>query len=463
MICGNRESQIGNRMDLKRFAKRLTAYYILLTFFTGALMASNLPKYYTKTLKNGLDVVVIPLKNESGVITTDIFYRVGSRNEVMGKSGIAHMLEHMNFKSTKNMEAGEFDKIVKRFGGIDNASTGFDYTHYFIKSSSKNLDRSLSLFAEMMANLSLKEEEFLPERKVVAEERRWRTDNNPVGYLYFRLFNNAYIYHSYHWTPIGFMNDILNWSIEDIRSFHKTYYQPQNAIVVVAGDIEPQTVFDAAKKHFGSIANCCDIPKVHQVEPDPDGPKRVVIHKESEVDIVAVTFPIPNFQHPDQPALSALSELLSHGKSSRLIEELVDKKKMVNQIYAYNMELKDPGVFLFLAVCNPGVEAEDVEKEFWNQIERIKQDGVTEEELKKVKVNTRADFIFSMENSSNVADLFGSYLARGDIKPLLAYEENIDKLKPKMIKEVAERYLVKERSVTVILRKEKPNQKAEVK
>ena len=463
MICGNRESQIGNRMDIKRFAKRLTAYYILLTFFTGALMASNLPKYYTKTLKNGLDVVVIPLKNESGVITTDIFYRVGSRNEVMGKSGIAHMLEHMNFKSTKNMEAGEFDKIVKRFGGIDNASTGFDYTHYFIKSSSKNLDRSLSLFAEMMANLSLKEEEFLPERKVVAEERRWRTDNNPVGYLYFRLFNNAYIYHSYHWTPIGFMNDILNWSIEDIRSFHKTYYQPQNAIVVVAGDIEPQTVFDAAKKHFGSIANCCDIPKVHQVEPDPDGPKRVVIHKESEVDIVAVTFPIPNFQHPDQPALSALSELLSHGKSSRLIEELVDKKKMVNQIYAYNMELKDPGVFLFLAVCNPGVEAEDVEKEFWNQIERIKQDGVTEEELKKVKVNTRADFIFSMENSSNVADLFGSYLARGDIKPLLAYEENIDKLKPKMIKEVAERYLVKERSVTVILRKEKPNQKAEVK
>ncbi|WP_286337074.1 M16 family metallopeptidase [Hydrogenimonas cancrithermarum] len=416
-------------------------------------MASSLPNYYTKTLKNGLEVVVIPLKNESGVITTDIFYRVGSRNETMGKSGIAHMLEHMNFKSTENMKAGEFDKIVKRFGGIDNASTGFDYTHYFIKSSSKNLDKSLSLFADMMANLSLKDEEFQPERKVVAEERRWRTDNNPVGYLYFRLFNNAYIYHPYHWTPIGFMNDILNWSIEDIREFHKTFYQPQNSIIVVAGDVEPEAVFEAAKKRFGNIENCCDIPKVHQVEPDPDGPKRVVLYKESEVEIVAIAFPIPNFQHEDQPALSALSELLSHGKSSRLIEELVDKKKMVNQLYAYNMELKDPGIFLFLAVCNPGVKAEDVEKEIWKQIERIKKEGVSEEELKKVKVNTRADFIFSMENSSNVADLFGSYLARGDIEPLLHYEENIEKLEPAMIEKVAERYLDKEKSVTVILRK----------
>ncbi|WP_353662592.1 pitrilysin family protein [Hydrogenimonas sp. SS33] len=416
-------------------------------------MASSLPKYYTRTLDNGLQVVAIPLKNDSGVITTDIFYKVGSRNEVMGKSGIAHMLEHMNFKSTKNMPAGMFDKIVKRMGGVDNASTGFDYTHYFIKSAAQHLDRSMELFADMMANLSLKDEEFQPERKVVAEERRWRTDNNPVGYLYFRLFNNAYLYHSYHWTPIGFMDDIQHWTIDDIRNFHKTYYQPKNAIVVVAGDIDPEAVFSAAKKHFGAIKNCCDIPKVHQVEPPQDGPKRVLIHRDSEVEIVAVAFHIPNFQHPDQPALSALSELLSHGKSSRLIEDLVDKKKMVNQVYAYNMELKDPGIFLFMAVCNPGVKAEEVEKEFWAQIDRIKKEGVSKEELKKVQVNTKADFIFSMENSSNVADLFGGYLARGDIEPLLHYEENIDKLTPETIKAVTEKYLDPQRATTVILRK----------
>ena len=156
-------------------------------------MASSLPKYETKTLKNGLQIVVIPLKNSTNVISTDIFYKVGSRNEVMGKTGIAHMLEHMNFKSSKNLKAGEFDKEVKSVGGVNNASTSFDYTHYFIKSSTDNLKTSLDLYAELMQNLSLKDKEFQPERNVVAEERRWRTDNNPMGLLYFKMFNNAYV------------------------------------------------------------------------------------------------------------------------------------------------------------------------------------------------------------------------------------------------------------------------------
>jgi len=443
--------------------KPFTFYLLLFTFLTGALMASSLPKYYTQTLPNGLEVVAIPMQNGSGVITADIFYKVGSRNEVMGKSGIAHMLEHMNFKSTEHMKAGEFDQIVKRMGGVDNASTGFDYTHYFIKGASRNLQKSLALFADMMANLKLSDEEFQPERKVVAEERRWRTDNNPTGYLYFRLFNNAYIYHPYHWTPIGFMKDIQNWTIEDIRQFHQTYYQPKNAIIVVAGDIEPEAVFEAAKKEFAAIPNHGDIPKVHQVEPEPDGPKRLEIFKESEVQMLAITFPIPDFTHPDQPALSALSELLSSGKSSRLVEELVDKRKLVNQLYAYNMELKDPGVFLFLAVCNPGVKAEEVEKAIWEQITQIKKNGVSQKELQKVKVNTKADFVFGMENSSQVADLFGSYLARGDISPLLRYEEAIEALTPDDIKRVAQTYLQKAHSTTVILRKrhEKQEEKKE--
>ncbi len=419
------------------------------------MSASALPEYYTKTLKNGLEIVVIPMNNQSGVITTDIFYKVGSRNEVMGKTGIAHMLEHMNFKSTKNLKAGEFDEIVKGFGGVNNASTGFDYTHYFIKSSSKHLSESLKLFAELMANLSLKEDEFKTEHQVVLEERRWRTDNSPIGYLYFRLFNNAFIYHPYHWTPIGFLKDIQNWTLEDIKKFHKIYYQPKNAVIVVAGDIEPDEVFKEAKKYFEDIKNCCDIPKVHQVEPKQDGAKRVVIHKESEVEIIAIAFHIPDFRHPDQVKLSALSEYLSSGKSSRLNEVLVDKKRLVNQFYAYNMENKDPGVFLFLGVCNPGVKAEDVEKEFWAQIESIKKEGIKKEELEKIKINTRADFIFGMQNSSNLADLFGSYFVRGDIKPLLEYEDNINKLKPEDIVEVTKKYLTKDNSTTVILRKER--------
>ena len=405
------------------------------------------------TLKNGLQIVVIPLKNKSNVISTDIFYKVGSRNEVMGKTGIAHMLEHMNFKSTKNLDAGEFDKEVKSIGGLNNASTSFDYTHYYIKSSTDNLKKSIDLYAELMQNLNLKDEEFQPERDVVAEERRWRTENNPIGYLYFAMFNNSYVYHPYHWTPIGFMNDIQTWSIDDISDFHRSYYQPNNAILMVTGDVDPDKVFKKAKKAFGDIKNHTSVPKVKAIEPEQDGAKRIMIKKDSEVEIVAITFHIPDFKHEDQATLSTISEILYSGKSSRLYKELVEKKRMVNQVYAYNMENIDPGLFIFLASCNPGVKAQDVEAELVKQIDLMKNTKVTKAELEKVKINTKADFIYSLESSTSVANLYGGYLVRGDLSPLLTYEDDIKKITPKKVQKVAQKYFDFNKSTTLILKK----------
>lgn len=416
-------------------------------------MASSLPKYETKTLKNGLQIVVIPLENETGVVSTDIFYKVGSRNEIMGKTGIAHMLEHMNFKSTKNLDAGQFDKEVKSIGGVNNASTSFDYTHYYIKSSTDNMGKSIELYAELMQNLSLKDEEFQPERDVVAEERRWRTENSPMGYLYFELFNNAYTYHPYHWTPIGFMNDIQTWTIDDIKDFHQTYYQPNNAIVVVTGDVKAKDVFKKVKKEFSSIKNKVEIPKFKFVEPEQDGAKRVIVHKDSEVEMLAITFHIPNYLHKDQVTLSVISEILYSGKSSRLYREMVEKKRLVNSIYAYNMENIDPGLFIFLATCNPGVKAEDVEKELLKEIELMKTTKVTKAELEKVKINTKADFIYSLESSTSVANLFGSYLVRGDLTPLLTYEEDVKRVTAKKVQEAAKKYFNFNKSTTLILKK----------
>ena len=407
----------------------------------------NLPKHFKKSLSNKLEVVVIPINKGSNVITTDVFYRVGSRNELMGKSGIAHMLEHMNFKSTKNLKEGEFDKIVKSIGGVDNASTGFDYTHYYIKSSNEYLERSLELFSEVMENLALTDEEFQRERKVVYEERLWRTDNNPIGYLFFRLFNNSFIYHPYHWTPIGFKEDILNWSIEDIRNFHKTFYQPQNATLLVVGDVEVEEVFQKADKYFGKIKNKSEIPKVHQIEPILDGNKNITIHKESEVEMVAITYQIPPFNHEDQVKLSALTELLSSGKSSKLQKILLDEKSLVSQIYGYNMELIDNGVFMFLAVCNPDIKAEEVESEIKDI---IKNYTITQAELDKLKINTKMDFIESLEGVSNVSNLYGSYLVRGDLKPLLEYEEKINSLKIEDLMDMKKYF---QNSVTVKLKK----------
>lgn len=414
---------------------------------------SVLPKHYTKMLENGLEIVVVPLHNQSGVIETNVFYKVGSRNESMGKSGIAHMLEHLSFKSTKNLRAGEFDEIVKGFGGVNNASTSFDYTRYFIKSSAENMDKSLELFAELMSNLALEDSEFQPERNVVAEERLWRTDNSPMGYLYFRFFNTAYVYHPYHWTPIGFMEDIKAWKIEDIRAFYETYYQPQNAIVLVSGDIEPNVVFESATKHFGALKNRTDsIPQVVAKEPKQDGERRVIVKKDSQVEYLTMGYKIPNYLSKDQVALSAIGEILSSGKSSIFQTELIDRQQIATSAYAYNMDLKDEGVFLIVAAARQGVSAESVEKEIYTILDRLKKGEISQEELEKVKINTRASFIYSLESAGDVAGLFGSYLVRGDISPLLRYEREINTLSIEKIKEVANTYFTQDSLSVVILK-----------
>lgn len=419
-----------------------------------------LPKYHNYKMKNGLNVVAIPLENQSGVISTDIFYKVGSKDEVMGKSGIAHMLEHLNFKSTKNLKAGEFDEIVKGYGGVNNASTGFDYTHYFIKSSNKNISKSLELFAELMENLNLKDEEFQPERDVVLEERLWRTDNSPLGYLYFRLFNHAFTYHPYHWTPIGFKEDIKNWTIEDIRQFHEIFYQPQNAILIVSGDITKEKVFSEAKKHFNHIKNKKPLPKPrHEVEPPQDGAKRMTIFKQSDVQMVAIAYKIPNFAHEDQIALSALTGLLSDGKSSILQKILIDEKQLATQVYGYNLETFDPGIFMFLAVCNANVKAKKVEKEILKVIKEIKKGKIKSSDVEKIKLSTKSDFIYSLESSSGISNIFGSFLARGNLKPLLNYVNLINNLTKKDIIQVSNKYLKKKNSTTIILKKEKTDEK----
>ncbi|MEO1958581.1 MAG: pitrilysin family protein [Nautiliaceae bacterium] len=404
-----------------------------------------LHKFYKETLKNKLEVVAIPMNKGSKVITTNVFYKVGSRNEILGKTGIAHMLEHMNFKSTKNLKEGEFDKIVKSLGGVDNASTGFDYTHYFIKTSNEYLNKTFWLFSETMANLKLDKEEFERERKVVYEERLWRVDNNPMGYLYFRLFNNTFIYHPYHWTPIGFKDDILNWKIEDIREFYNTYYQPKNAILLVAGDIEVEEVFREAWRYFEGIENKKEIPKLHQKEPKLDGDKRVYIKKETNVDMMALAFHTKEFNDSSLFALNAYAEILSSGQSSLLKEKFVNKKRLFSEIFAFHMDLRDKGVFIVVGILNKGVNKEKAIKEVRKTLLDTK---ITKKMLTKVKNQTKFDFISSLESSSSVSNLYGEFLAKGDIKPLLEYEEKINSLTPQDIEE-AKKFFIK--GVEVIL------------
>lgn len=421
---------------------------------SSVLLGSVLPKYESKILTNGLQVVVIPLHNKSNVIETNVFYKVGSRNEVMGKSGIAHMLEHMNFKTTKNLRAGEFDEIVKKMGGVNNASTSFDYTRYFIKSSTQNLNKSLELFAELMENLQFIDSEFKSERDVVAQERLWRTDNTPSGYLYFRFFNTAYIYHPYHWTPIGFMNDIQNWTLQDVKQFHDIYYQPQNAILLVSGDITPKAVFNSAEKYFSNIKNKGEIPKVIMQEPEQDGAREAHIKKETGgIEWLIMGFKTPSFNDKDQVALEALADILGSGKSAILPAILQDKLQLASSITTYNMDMVDSGMFIIIATGNAGVSASDLKNEILKQIDKLKKTQIKQAQLDKIKINTRASFIYSLESASSVADLFGSYFVRGDISPLLNYEKNLNSLTATQIQDVAKKYFTTQNSTTLIMTK----------
>ncbi len=443
---------------MKHFSvKRLLGLSSVLLVTLGASMhaQSYLPKHESVTLKNGLQVVSVPLENKTGVIEVDVLYKVGSRNEVMGKSGIAHMLEHLNFKSTKNLKAGEFDKIVKRFGGVSNASTSFDITRYFIKTSQANLDKSLELFAETMGSLNLKEDEFLPERQVVAEERRWRTDNSPIGMLYFRFFNTAYVYHPYHWTPIGFMDDIQNWTLKDIKKFHSLYYQPKNAIILVVGDVNSQKVFELSKKHFESLKNLDGktIPTPYMKEPKQDGARTAVVHKDGvHLEWVALGYKVPAFKHKDQVVLDALSRLLGEGKSSWLQSELVDKKRLASQAFSHNMQLQDESVFLFIAGGNPNIKAEALQKEIVVLLEKLKKGEITQAELDKIKINQKADFISNLESSSDVAGLFADYLVQNDIQGLNDYQQQFLDLKVSDLVRVANEYFKDTQSTTVFLK-----------
>lgn len=409
-----------------------------------------IPEYEKITLENGFEVYYSPINEASGVISVDLYYKVGSRDEVLGKTGIAHMLEHMNFKSTKNHKAGEFDSIVKGFGGVNNASTGFDYTHYFIKCEKSNLDKSLELFSDMMANLALKKSEFEPERNVVAEERRWRTDNNPFGFLYFKLFESAFGYHPYHWLPIGFYDDIISWDISDIKDFHKRFYQPQNAFLMISGACDKNTAFSVAKKHFGGIKNKAALPKRKFAEPEQNGAKEITIIKPSEVEMCAIAFKTPNFAHKDCVALEGLAQYFGGGKSSLLYTELVQNKMLANDINCFNMSLKDAGLFVFLAVANPKIKAATIKKEILKIIKNLNE--IKTEQIEKIKNSLKMDLEQTLLSASSTARLVGEYIANGDTKPLYSLEENTQNLSKEDLLEVCNKYLNENQMTSVILK-----------
>lgn len=403
-------------------------------------------------LDNGLKVIVIE-DHKAPLATFQIWYKVGSINEPIGKTGISHLLEHMMFKGTAKYGSKQFSNIIQRNGGMDNAFTTKDCTVYYQNLSSDRIHLSIELEADRMINLLLDHEEVISERNVVMEERRMRYDDNPQNYLYEETIAAAFKAHPYRWPVIGWMSDIESIERDDLLNHYRTYYSPDNAFIVIAGDVNTKAIVEKIKKEFGKIPPSKI--KRHTAstkEPLQTGERRIYLKKEAELPFITMAYHTPVFPHKDSFALEVLSNILSAGKSSRLYKSIVYEQKIALNIYAsYSGYYKYPFLFFFGASVAPGKKIEDVEKAILDEIEKIKNNAVNDEEVQKAKNQIEASFIFDKDSNSSMALNAGTFELLGGWRLMDSYISEIRKINAADVQAVVKKYFTDDNKTVGIL------------
>ena len=409
-------------------------------------------------LDNGLKVLLLE-DHKSPAVTFQVWYRVGARNEKDGKSGLAHFLEHMMFKGTPSTGPEEYSRIIAKNGGRSNAFTSSDTTVYFATMSQEKIGIELELEADRMANALLGEKYFEPEKKVIQEERRLRTEDNPISALSEATNAVAFTVHPYRRPVVGWMQDILHLSRQDLVDFYKLYYAPNNAYIIVVGDFSTAEILPKIKTAFGKIPRGAPAPEVWVHELEQRGERRVSLKKEAELPFTLMFYHAPNLKSSDSFALDLLSVLLAGGRSSRLYHDLVYQKRLVRSVdIDYSAVSIDPAGFSIYAQLLPGIEPGRVESELDNQLEKVKSELISERELAKAKNQVEADFIFAQDSIFGQAMKIGSYEASGGWRQMENYLDGIRKVSREEIRRVARQYLVRDRRTigSLIPTKEKP-------
>jgi zinc protease len=404
---------------------------------------------YTK-LANGLQVIVLE-NHKSPVATFNVFYRVGSRNEQFGQTGISHLCEHLMFRGTKKLAPEEFSNIIQENGGDDNAFTSTDFTDYFEIINRDHLDVPISLEADRMANFAPKG--FDSEKAVVMEERRLRTEDSPEEALQEMTQAAAFVAHPYHWPVIGWMHEIEGLTLSEALVYHTIYYSPQNAIIVAVGDFNGDQVIKRISEAFGAIKNNSKPPPVSEVEPPQEGERRVTLRHAANLPGFNEAYHVPNYRDPsDAFGLEIASEILSDGKSSRLHKDLVvDKQSVVDIAAEYDMTSFDPDLFWISAQIRPGVKTDDVMAEIDKQIAALRDTPVTVEELQRAKNLEQSGFVYGQDSIFREAELLGVYQMLGDYHLIDAYLTKIDKVTAADVQRVAKKYLVDENRTVGVL------------
>jgi zinc protease len=427
-------------------------FLLILLFVISATTTSAAIKVKGFTLENGMKVLILE-EPKAPVITVQIWYKVGSRNEVMGRAGLSHMLEHMMFKGTQKYGKGEFSKIIKKNGGNDNAFTSQDYTAYFENLSSDKLGLALEMESDRLQGLLLDDKEFQLEREVVKEERRLRTEDNPQAYLVEQMYAQAFMEHPYHWPIIGWFNDLNAMTRDDLKRHYEQYYVPNNSTLVIVGDLKADSALPQIKQYFGRLTKGSPPPDPQVVDPPQKGERRIVVKREAQLPFIYLGYKVPNFKNSDVHALAVLENILSSGKSSRLYDAVVYKKKLALAVGASYSELSaDPELYSFYAVVKPGAKIEDVEKALLAEIERLKKDGPTDKELQKAKNQAEARHVFEQDSVFRQAMLLGTAETVGAGWEYVAnYVENLRKVAKEDVLRVARQYLVSDTKTTGIL------------
>lgn len=372
----------------------------------------------TRTLRNGMRVIVWPDRDIPNVAMY-IWYRVGSRNERPGITGLSHYFEHMMFNGAKKYGAGEFDRVMEANGGSNNAYTSENvtvYQNWFPKSA---LELIFDLEADRIQNLSFDPKIIESERGVVYSERRSAVDNDNGGLLYEQMQATAFLAHPYQFPVIGWPSDIESWKHEDLVTFFKTYYAPNNATMLVVGDVTPQEIFTLAEKYIEPIPPQPPPEPVRTKEPEQLGERRVVIEKEAQVPLLNLAYHSGAATDPDNPALTLLLTILTNGESSRLYRRLVDQERVAIEVSSYFATGFDPFLTWIFTTLTAGTDPARVEEIIDEELANVIAKGVTDAELKKAKNIFAANFWRGMRTISGKAQVLGSYeVFHGDYRKL---------------------------------------------
>jgi zinc protease len=452
-------------MSSHRFAVPL--FVALLSAFavpsSGALSQTTVTseRPATFTLGNGLQVVVIP-DHRTPVVTQMIWYKVGSADETPGKSGLAHFLEHLMFKGTSKHPVGEFSQTVLRIGGNENAFTSTDYTGYYQRVPREQLAKMMEFEADRMTGLILRDENVLPERDVVLEEFNMRVANNPEARLTEQIMAALYLNHPYGRPVIGWRQEIEKLDREDALAFYKRFYAPNNATLVIAGDVDAKDVRPMVERTFGEVAPqpAIAVNRLRPQEPTPAAPRTVTL-SDARVEQTSVKryYLVPSAATAaagESPALDVLAQLMGGGSNSYLYRALVvDRPLAVSAGAGYQGTSLDPTQFMISVSPKPGVEFSQIEDVIDGVISDVGQNAVRAEDLERVKTQLIAEAIYAQDNQATLARWYGGALTTGlSIEDIRSWPDRIRAVTADQVRDAAQKWLDKKRSVTGYLIKD---------